>query len=100
MTQEDLETIAREMVEKPKGILAMDESHGTIGNRLQAVGLKNAKEVRSAYREMLIATPGLGQYISGAILFTETLYQKTSDGTPFPQALENQGIIPGVKVDL
>ena len=100
MAQQDLEAIAQKMVEKPKGILAMDESDGTIGKRLKEVGLENTEEVRRAYREMLIATPGLGQYISGAILFTETLSQKTDDGIPFPQALESQGITPGVKVDL
>ena len=100
MATEDLETIAKMMVEKPKGILAMDESDGTIGKRLKEAGLENTEEVRRAYRQMLIAAPGLGQYISGAILFTETLYQKTDDGTPFPNALETQGIMPGVKVDL
>lgn len=100
MANEDLRKIARKMVEKPKGILAMDESDGTIGKRLQSVGLENTEEVRRAYRQMLITDPRLGRYISGAILFTETLYQKTDDGISFPQALEARGIIPGVKVDL
>ena len=70
MAKENLATIAQKMVEKPKGILAMDESQGTIGSRLQAVGLENTEEVRRDYRQMLITAPGLGQYISGAILFT------------------------------
>lgn len=100
MTQEDLEGIARKLVKKPKGILAMDESSGTIKQRFESVGLENTAENRRAYREMLITTPSLGEYISGVILFTETLNQKTSDGKPFVEILKEEGIIVGVKVDL
>lgn len=97
---EEITRIAKKLVEKPKGILAMDESTSTIGRRFADVGLKNTEENRRAYREMLITTPELGKYISGAILFTETLYQKTKNGIPFTEILNQQGILPGIKVDL
>ena len=99
MTNE-IENIARIMVQKPKGILAMDESNSTIGNRFKEVGLENTEENRRAYREMLITSQGLGNFISGAILFTETIYQKTKSGINFPDILNQQGILPGIKVDL
>ena len=99
MAEESLETIAQKLVERPKGILAIDESSGTIKKRFDAVGLEDTEENRRDYRHMLISASGLGQYISGAILFEETLYQKTFDGKPFVEILNEQGITPGIKVD-
>jgi fructose-bisphosphate aldolase class I len=95
----DLASIAEQMVAEGKGILAMDESHGTCKKRFDAQGIECNEETRRAYRSMLVATPGLGKYISGAILFDETLRQQTMDGTPVPVALQAQGILPGIKVD-
>lgn len=82
-----------------KGILAMDESNATCGSRLEGVGVENIEENRRRYRELLITTPNLGDHIGGAILFEETLYQSCSDGTSFVDALNAQGIYPGIKVD-
>lgn len=82
-----------------RGILAMDESNATCGKRLDSIGLENTEDNRRAYRELLVSTPGLGQYISGAILFEETLYQSTSSGKKMTDVLNEQGIIPGIKVD-
>src|ERR671911_302267 len=94
-----LEETARELVAPGKGILAADESFGTIGKRFEAVGIESSEESRRAYREMLFTTDGIGEFLSGVILFDETIRQKTSDGTPMPQALEDAGVIPGIKVD-
>ncbi len=88
------------MVAKPKGILAADESTGTMAKRLASVGMENTEENRRAYREMLFTTPGLGEYISGVIMFSETITQSTTEGVPFVKVLTDQGIIPGIKVDL
>jgi len=82
-----------------RGILAMDESNATCGKRLESIGLENTVENRQAYRELLVTTPGLGQYISGAILFEETLYQNTRAGKSMVDCLNEQGIVPGIKVD-
>jgi fructose-bisphosphate aldolase class 1 len=82
-----------------KGILAMDESNATCGSRLEGVGVENIEENRRRYRELLITTPNLGEHIGGAILFEETLYQSCADGTSFVDALNAQGIYPGIKVD-
>lgn len=82
-----------------RGILAMDESNATAGRRLASIGLENNAENRRVYRELLVSTPGLGQYISGAILFEETLTQKTSSGKSMVDMLTSQGIVPGIKVD-
>merc|ERR1712182_194726 len=82
-----------------KGILAMDESNGTCGKRLDSIGVENTEANRREYRELLLSTPGLGEYIGGAILFEETLYQSGSDGATFVDTLNKQGIIPGIKVD-
>ena len=95
----DLASIAEKMVAEGKGILAMDESTGTCKKRFDSQGIECTEENRRAYRSMLIMTPGLGEYISGAILFDETLRQKVADGTPIPLALQAQGILPGIKVD-
>jgi len=95
----DLEATARTLVAPGKGILAADESTGTIARRFQAVGVESTEESRRAYRELLFTTEGAADFISGVILFDETIRQRASDGTPFPELLERQGIIPGIKVD-
>ncbi|KVI08793.1 Aldolase-type TIM barrel [Cynara cardunculus var. scolymus] len=82
-----------------RGILAMDESNATCGKRLASIGLENTEANRQAYRTLLVSAPGLGNYISGAILFEETLYQSTVDGKKIVDVLVEQGIIPGIKVD-
>ncbi len=99
MDVQKLQETARELVAPGKGILAADESFGTIGKRFEAVGIDSSEESRRAYREMLFTTPGIGEFLSGVILFEETLHQKGSDGRPFPRVLEDQGVIPGIKVD-
>lgn len=81
-----------------KGILAMDESNGTCGKRLDSIGVENTEANRISYRELLVTTPGLGEYISGAILFEETLYQSASTGKTMVEELNAQGIIAGIKV--
>jgi len=96
---QELEKTARELVAPGKGILAADESFGTIGKRFEAVGIESSEESRRAYREMLFTTEGIGEFLSGVILFDETLRQEASDGTPLPEVLKNQGVIPGIKVD-
>jgi fructose-bisphosphate aldolase, class I len=96
---QELEKTARELVAPGKGILAADESFGTIGKRFKAVGIESTEESRRRYREMLFSTEGIGEFLSGVILFDETLRQKASDGTPLPELLKNQGVIPGIKVD-
>ncbi|HYM52721.1 MAG TPA: class I fructose-bisphosphate aldolase [Candidatus Dormibacteraeota bacterium] len=95
----ELETTARALVAPGKGILAADESTGSIQKRLEAVGVESTPETRRAYRELLFTTPGMEEFISGVIMFDETLRQATSDGTPFPRVLMDRGIIPGIKVD-
>ncbi|MEZ5464255.1 MAG: class I fructose-bisphosphate aldolase [Lysobacteraceae bacterium] len=100
MSIDQLEDIARAMVAPGKGIIAIDESTATIAKRLASVKVENTEEHRRAYREMLLTTPNLGQHISGAILYDETLRQSTKDGVPFTQVMQDAGIIPGIKVDL
>lgn len=97
-TQELAKTVA-ELMSPGKGILAADESVGTIEKRLQAVNVASTEETRRDYRELLFSTPGLGDFISGAILFEETLKQKSAAGVPLPELLKAQGIMPGIKVD-
>lgn len=99
MSKQDLEKIAYAMVTKSKGILAADESMGTIKRRFDSINVESNDSNRRAYREMLFTTPGIEEAISGVILFDETLRTKASDGTPFPQLLAKKGIIPGIKVD-
>ncbi|HRQ65141.1 MAG TPA: fructose-bisphosphate aldolase class I [Xanthomonadaceae bacterium] len=94
-----LEETALAMVAPGKGIIAIDESTGTIGKRFAAVGVESTEENRRAYREMLLTTPNLGDHISGAILYDETLRQSTRDGRPFTQVMTEAGILPGIKVD-
>jgi len=95
----DLAKIAKAMVAKGKGILAADESTGTIEKRFKGISLENIEDNRRAYRDMLFNTPKLGNYISGVILFDETLRQKGLDGTPFVDLLKKNGILAGIKVD-
>jgi fructose-bisphosphate aldolase class I len=90
---------ARAMVAPGKGLLAADESAGTAKKRFDTVGVESNEENRRAYREMLFTTPGLPEFVSGVILFDETLRQKTKDGVPFAEYLKKNGIIPGIKVD-
>lgn len=94
-----LEETARAMVAPGKGILAADESTGTIEKRFRTIDLQSTEENRRAYREMLFTTPGLEQHISGVILFDETIRQSSSTGVPLTKILEGNGIIPGIKVD-
>ena len=97
--KETLRETARKLATPGKGILAVDESTNTCGKRLASIGVENTEENRQAYRGMLFTTEGLGNYISGAILFEETLYQDHADGESMVTKLEKQGIIPGIKVD-
>ncbi|MBI2138544.1 fructose-bisphosphate aldolase class I, partial [Candidatus Woesearchaeota archaeon] len=99
MSSRTLQEIAKAMVAKGRGILAMDESSGTIEKRFKEINVENNEKNRWAYRRLLITAEGLGNFISGAILFDETIRQKDADGTPFPEILKRQGIIPGIKVD-
>jgi fructose-bisphosphate aldolase, class I len=99
METENLESVARKLVAPGKGILAADESSGTIEKRLKSINVPSTEENRRAYREVLFTTAGAGEFISGVILFDETIRQKTRDGRTFVEALEQQGIIPGIKVD-
>ena len=100
MTATELDTIARAMVAKDKGILAADESSGTIKKRFDKIKLDSTEESRRTYRELLFTTPGASDYISGVILYDETIRQKTRDGVPFPEFLSRNGMLPGIKVDL
>ena len=94
-----LEEIARALVAPGKGILAADESDGTIKKRFDSIGVESTEENRRAYRDLLFTTDGAEEHISGVILYDETIRQSASDGTPFPKLLESRGIIPGIKVD-
>jgi fructose-bisphosphate aldolase class I len=99
MSIEQLEDIALAMVAPGKGIIAIDESNTTIKKRFDAVGIADSEEHRRAYREMLLTAPGLSDHISGAILYDETIRQKTKAGVPFTKVMRDAGIIPGIKVD-
>ncbi len=99
MNKQELIKTAHSLVNNDKGILAMDESTPTCNKRFAALGIPQTEETRRDYREMLITTPGLCESISGAILYDETIRQKTRDGTPMIQSLLVAGIIPGIKVD-
>jgi len=99
MNTNDLASIARAMVVSGKGILAADESTGTIEKRFKSISVESTEENRRAYRDMLFSTKGLGEFISGVILYDETLRQKSADGTPFAALLASNGILPGIKVD-
>jgi fructose-bisphosphate aldolase class I len=94
-----LRETARELVARGKGILAADESTGTIEKRFNQIGVTSTEENRRTYRQLLFTTPGLEEHISGVILYDETIRQSTDDGTPFTEVLEKAGVIPGIKVD-
>src|SRR5512132_3710632 len=95
----ELETTAHALVAEGQGILAADESDGTIKKRFDSIGVESTEDTRRAYRELLFATDGIEEFISGVILFDETIRQSSSDGTPFPKLLDSKGVIPGIKVD-
>jgi fructose-bisphosphate aldolase class I len=97
---ETLESITATLVADDKGILAADESVATATRRFDSVGIRSTEQSRRAYREMLFTTPGAAEFISGAILYDETIRQKSSGGTPLVQVLRDQGIVPGIKVDI
>ena len=99
MDFQELESIARRIVADGKGILAADESTGTIKKRFDSIGIESTEDTRRAYRELLFTTEGAEEFIGGVILFDETIRQQASDGTPFPKLLESKGIVPGIKVD-
>src|SRR5688572_21931541 len=99
MPTQDLPSIAKAMVAPGKGLLAADESTGTIEKRFNAIKVENVEENRRAYRDMLFTTKGLGDYISGVILYDETIRQKAADGTSFVELLQKNNILPGIKVD-
>jgi fructose-bisphosphate aldolase class I len=96
---QNLEETARALVAPGKGILAADESDGTIKKRFDSIGIESTEDNRRAYRDMLFTTDGAAEHISGVILYDETIRQPALDGTPFPKLLESQGVIPGIKVD-
>lgn len=99
MSASDLVAVARAMVAPGKGILAADESTGTIEKRFNSIKVENTEENRRAYRDMLFTSKGFGEHISGVILYDETIRQKSADGTPFVKLLEKNGVLPGIKVD-
>ena len=99
MITKELESTARSLVAKGKGILAADESHPTIQKRFAALNIESTEENRRAYRETLFTAPGIEEFISGIILFDETIRQKAADGRAFAEVLKSRGIIPGIKVD-
>ncbi len=96
----DLHEIAKALVAEGKGILAADESSGTIKKRFDSISVESTEENRRAYRDLLFTTEGAEEFISGVILYDETIRQSSADGTPFPKLLERKGIIPGIKVDM
>jgi fructose-bisphosphate aldolase class I len=99
MNAQKLIDTAKAMVAGDKGLLAMDESTPTCDKRFAKLGIPRTEEARRAYRELIVTTPGLGESISGAILYDETIRQRKKDGTPFLKAITDAGIIPGIKVD-
>src|SRR5204863_433240 len=100
MDEEKLNQTAKAIVAEGKGILAADESDGSIKKRFGWIGTESTEEKRRAYRDLLFTTEGVEEYISGVILFDETIRQSSADGTPFPKLLESRGVIPGIKVDI
>ena len=98
-TNQDLNKVARALVAPGKGILAADESTGSIQKRLESIGVESTEETRRAYRDVLLTTKGMGEFISGVIMFDETIRQSSADGTSFVKALQDAGVTPGIKVD-
>jgi fructose-bisphosphate aldolase class I len=99
MSLQELVKTAKMLIADDKGLLAMDESNPTCNKRFAKLGIPQDEENRRAYRELIVTTPGLGESISGAILYDETIRQKKKDGTPFLKIITDAGIIPGIKVD-
>jgi fructose-bisphosphate aldolase class I len=99
MAAQELNAIARSIVADDKGILAADESTGTIKKRFDSIGVESTEENRRAYRNLLFTTSGMEEYIGGVILYDETIRQAADDGTPFPELLAGKGVVPGIKVD-
>jgi fructose-bisphosphate aldolase class I len=99
MNAQELRDTARALVVGDKGLLAMDESNPTCNKRFARLGIPQTEEARRAYRELIVTTPRLGECISGAILFDETIRQRKKDSIPFVKAITDAGIIPGIKVD-
>ena len=99
MAAEELNAIAKSIVADHKGVLAADESTGTIKKRFDSIGAESTEESRRAYRNLLFTTTGCEDYIGGVILYDETIRQAADDGTPFPKLLAGKGIVPGIKVD-
>ncbi|MGH3995282.1 MAG: class I fructose-bisphosphate aldolase, partial [Pseudonocardiaceae bacterium] len=99
MSSHELELTAQALVAEGKGILAADESNATIAKRFASVGVESTPEARAEWRELLVTTPGASDAISGVILYDETFRQHTELGPRFPEAVEQAGMIPGVKVD-
>ncbi|UZJ59458.1 fructose-bisphosphate aldolase class I [Pseudomonas sp. KU26590] len=100
MNTQALKETAKALVKGGKGLLAMDESTPTCNRRFASLGIPQTDDARRAYRELLVTTPTLGEYINGAILYDETIRQVTHDGIPFTQALNDAGVMPGIKVDM
>ena len=100
MGAHELKAIAESIVSDHKGILAADESTGTIGKRFDAIQVESTAETRRAYRNLLFTTPGFEDAIGGVILYDETIRQSADDGTPFPELLASKGVVPGIKVDI
>src|SRR5262249_5042724 len=99
METESFESIARKLVDSAKGTVAADESSGMIEKRLKSINVPSTEENRRMYRQILFTTKGAGDFVSGVILFDETIRQKSQDGRSFVEVLEQQGIVPGIKVD-
>jgi fructose-bisphosphate aldolase, class I len=99
MTTQELIATTKALFANDKGLLAMDESTSTCNERFAALGIPQTEDMRRAYRELIITTQGLGELISGVILYDETIRQRTRDGTPFPKAIAGAGILTGIKVD-
>ena len=99
MSAQELITTAQAMVAEGKGLLAMDESTPTCNKRFEKAGIPQTEETRRSYRELIVTTPGLGEFISGVILYDETIRQSRKEGTPFLKVITDAGIIPGIKVD-
>src|ERR671918_1351456 len=99
MSVSEIEAIAAAMVAPGKGILAADESTGTMDKRLQAAGIEPSEEARRSFRELLFTADGMAEHVSGVIMFDETMRQSTGSGTPFPEYLAARDVLPGIKVD-
>jgi len=99
MAANELRAIAQSIVADHKGVLAADESTGTIKKRFDSIGVESTEDNRRAYRNLLFTTPGFEEYVGGVIMYDETIRQASDDGTPFPELLASKGVVPGIKVD-